>query len=250
MLPTINSLIKQGVTIAAIPTNLGIGAACYLVNLETLKRPTEAATTKTSSRPARRRTRRRGPERAGEPLICKQHIDGTHRLISPRETVERAPPLAPSMGITRIANVTGLDTLGLPWRVRAQRALDRGQPGQGPRSRAAKASGLMEAIEGFHAEHAELPLRLASARELGRAHPLVDVARLPRVSVSSFHADKPILWCEGARSAWRGPGDRPSRSGPSGSPTSWSTPTSPCRCRPASGHLHDRAATAWPRATT
>jgi hypothetical protein len=39
MLPTINSLIKQGVTIAAIPTNSGIGAACYLVNLETLKRP-------------------------------------------------------------------------------------------------------------------------------------------------------------------------------------------------------------------
>lgn len=39
LLPPINSLIKQGVTIAAIPTTSGIGAACYLVNLATLKKP-------------------------------------------------------------------------------------------------------------------------------------------------------------------------------------------------------------------
>lgn len=41
MLPPINSLIQQGVTIAAIPTTSGIGAACYLVNLATLKKPDE-----------------------------------------------------------------------------------------------------------------------------------------------------------------------------------------------------------------
>ena len=41
MLPPINQLIKQGVTIAAIPTTSGIGAACYLVNLTTLKKPDE-----------------------------------------------------------------------------------------------------------------------------------------------------------------------------------------------------------------
>jgi hypothetical protein len=39
LMPAINSLIKQGVTIAAIPTTSGIGAACYLVNLATLKKP-------------------------------------------------------------------------------------------------------------------------------------------------------------------------------------------------------------------
>jgi hypothetical protein len=42
MLPPINSLIQQGVTIAAIPTTSGIGAACYLVNLTTLKKPDES----------------------------------------------------------------------------------------------------------------------------------------------------------------------------------------------------------------
>ena len=42
LLPPLNSLIKQGVTIAAIPTTSGIGAACYLVNLATLKKPDES----------------------------------------------------------------------------------------------------------------------------------------------------------------------------------------------------------------
>jgi len=42
LLPPLNSLIKQGVTIAAIPTTSGIGAACYLVNLSTLKKPDES----------------------------------------------------------------------------------------------------------------------------------------------------------------------------------------------------------------
>jgi ribosomal protein S12 methylthiotransferase accessory factor len=65
----------------------------------------------------------------------------------------------------------------------------------------------MEAIEGFHAEHAELPLRLASARELARSHELVDTAGLPRVSTGSFHDGRPILWCEaralgGGRPLW------------------------------------------------
>ena len=39
LMPPINSLIEQGVTIAAIPTTSGVGAACYLVNLATLKKP-------------------------------------------------------------------------------------------------------------------------------------------------------------------------------------------------------------------
>ena len=39
---------------------------------------------------------------------------GTHRLIPPGETVERMRPLLPRMGITRIANVTGLDCIGIP----------------------------------------------------------------------------------------------------------------------------------------
>jgi hypothetical protein len=39
LMPTVNSLVKQGVVIAAIPTTTGIGASCYLVNLAALRRP-------------------------------------------------------------------------------------------------------------------------------------------------------------------------------------------------------------------
>lgn len=41
LMPTVNSLVKQGVVIAAIPTTTGIGASCYLVNLAALRRPDE-----------------------------------------------------------------------------------------------------------------------------------------------------------------------------------------------------------------
>ena len=39
---------------------------------------------------------------------------GTHRSASLDDTLKRALPLAPVMGITRVANVTGLDSVGIP----------------------------------------------------------------------------------------------------------------------------------------
>jgi hypothetical protein len=39
---------------------------------------------------------------------------GTHRSASLDDTVKRALRLAPIMGITRVANVTGLDSVGIP----------------------------------------------------------------------------------------------------------------------------------------
>ena len=39
---------------------------------------------------------------------------GTHRLVAPNATLERVRPFMAVMGITRVANVTGLDTIGIP----------------------------------------------------------------------------------------------------------------------------------------
>jgi ribosomal protein S12 methylthiotransferase accessory factor len=49
-------------------------------------------------------------------VVMKAHASkgyktGTHRLVSPAETLARVQPLLPKMGITRLANVTGLDTI-------------------------------------------------------------------------------------------------------------------------------------------
>lgn len=118
--------------------------------------------------------------------------------MAPAQTVARVRPLMARMGITRIANVTGLDRIGLPVVMVCRpnaRSLSVSQ-GKGLDLDAATASGLMEAAELYHAEHIEAPLRLGSLNELAHSHPMLDVDRLARVS-DRFHRDLPMLWIEG-----------------------------------------------------
>jgi thiazole/oxazole-forming peptide maturase SagD family component len=61
----------------------------------------------------------------------------------------------------------------------------------------ARASGLMEAAELYHAETITLPLRLGTYEELRYQHNVVEVDELPRGSGSRFHPDLRLLWCEG-----------------------------------------------------
>jgi ribosomal protein S12 methylthiotransferase accessory factor len=129
----------------------------------------------------------------------KSYYTGTHRLISPEQTVERMSRLALVMGITRIANVTGLDTIGVPV-VMVCRPNSRSiavAQGKGLTLAAAKASGLMEAMEGYHAERITLPLKLASYEELRYTHNVVDVSLLPQPVSGLYHRDLPLLWIEG-----------------------------------------------------
>jgi YcaO-like protein with predicted kinase domain len=103
------------------------------------------------------------------------------------------------MGITRVAVVTGLDSIGVPVVMVCRpnsRSLAVSQ-GKGLNLPAAKASGLMEAMELYHAERVTLLLKLASLEEMRYTHPLVDVAALPRTIHSRFHPDLPLLWVEG-----------------------------------------------------
>lgn len=129
----------------------------------------------------------------------KAYRHGTHRLIAPAETVARVFRLAPAMGITRIANVTGLDCIGIPVVMVCRpnaRSVSVSQ-GKGMDLDAAKASGLMEAVEGYHAEHIVNNIKLASFEELRYSHNVVDVADLPMLPGGSFHGDLTLLWIEG-----------------------------------------------------
>jgi ribosomal protein S12 methylthiotransferase accessory factor len=103
------------------------------------------------------------------------------------------------MGITRVANVTGLDHIGIPVVMVCRpnsRSLAVSQ-GKGLTMEAAKASGIMESIEMYHAENVLLPLKLASYAALRRAHNVVDADLLGKPFVSAFHPDRPLLWIEG-----------------------------------------------------
>jgi YcaO-like protein with predicted kinase domain len=135
------------------------------------------------------------PDLAG----VKAYRRGTHRTVDPATTLARVQPYLARMGITRIANVTGLDRIGVPVVMVCRpnsRSLAVSQ-GKGLTLDAAKASGVMEAIELYHGERIELPLKLGSVRDLGATHRLVDLDRLPRRADSRFHPNLQLLWIEG-----------------------------------------------------
>lgn len=131
--------------------------------------------------------------------VPKGYRGGTHRTIAPAETVRRLEPLLRPLGITRVANVTGLDVLGIPVVVVCRpnsRSLSVAQ-GKGLTLDAAKASGLMESIEFYHAERITLPLKLASYQELRFSHDVVDVYTLDRPEGSVYDDRLRLLWIEG-----------------------------------------------------
>ncbi len=114
-------------------------------------------------------------------------------------TVQRLRKLMPLMGITRVANVTGLDRIGIPVVMVCRpnaRSLAVSQ-GKGVDLDSAMASGLMEAAELYHAEHITLPLKLGCQAELLHNHQLIDVSRLPVVAGDRFNPHLVMLWIEG-----------------------------------------------------
>lgn len=125
--------------------------------------------------------------------------DGTHRLVAPSETIARVTRMMPVLGITRVADLTGLDTIGVPV-VMAYRPNARSlsvSSGKGVTLEAARASALMEALESYHAERVLAPLLLGTERELRHRIPMVDTGALPRLSVGRYDENRSILWIEG-----------------------------------------------------
>lgn len=129
----------------------------------------------------------------------KAYRRGAHLLVDPQQTLDRVTPLMPRLGITRVANVTGLDRVGIPV-VMVCRPNSRSiavSQGKGMTLEAAKASGLMEAVESWHAERIELPLKLGSYADLSANHRFVDIERLPALRGSRYQPGLPLLWIEG-----------------------------------------------------
>ena len=129
----------------------------------------------------------------------KAYRRGTHRLVSPAETLARVTPMMRAAGITRVADVTGLDSIGIPVVMVCRpnaRSVSVSQ-GKGLDLDGARASGLMESLEQWHAEHIARPVRFTTAAELSAQHRLADVAGLPRLSIGSFHPQRKLLWIEG-----------------------------------------------------
>jgi len=128
--------------------------------------------------------------------MFKTYTHGTHRIYSPGATLERIAPHLASFGITRIANVTGLDRINLPVFMvcRPNAASLSVSQGKGITTEAAKVSGLMEAIECFHAEEIDLPITQGSYSELSRISSVTDVSKLAKITGKLFTNDTVIKW--------------------------------------------------------
>ncbi|MCP5083260.1 MAG: YcaO-like family protein [Alphaproteobacteria bacterium] len=132
-------------------------------------------------------------------MVTKSYLAGTHRALRPADTLANLTPLLDDFGITRIANVTGLDRIGIPvvMVVRPNSRSVAVSQGKGLDLDSAKASGVMEAIETWHAERMTHPLKLASYNDLHQDHKISDVERIPAIEDGQFHKDLPLLWVEG-----------------------------------------------------
>lgn len=134
-----------------------------------------------------------------ELALAKSFWDGTQRACDPAETVKRLRALAPRIGLTRLANITGLDVVGVPVWVGIRpnsRGLATSQ-GKGLTHAAAQASALMESIESWHAEHIDQPVVIDSAWSLRRKGAVIAYDRLSCFEDSPPRADQPMAWIAG-----------------------------------------------------
>ncbi|HYH43480.1 MAG TPA: YcaO-like family protein, partial [Burkholderiales bacterium] len=118
-------------------------------------------------------------------------------------------PLLAEIGITRIANLTGLDRVGVPVAMAVRpnaRSVSISQ-GKGLTLAAAKVSAVMESLEVWHAERILKPVKLASTREMRGEHRTAETTLLARAAHSRHTEATPLLWIEaedlmGAGEVW------------------------------------------------
>lgn len=116
-------------------------------------------------------------------LAHKAFRGGTHRVRRPEHTWELIAPLLRNYGVTRVADVTGLDVLGVPVAM-AVRPLARTltvSQGKGQTLLLAKVSAAMESMELWHAEfrHPQLAHRGVPAVELDLPYRIDQVSTGP-----------------------------------------------------------------------
>jgi ribosomal protein S12 methylthiotransferase accessory factor len=124
---------------------------------------------------------------------------GTHRVCLPEDTLNMITPLLGHFGITRLADVSGLDVLGIPV-VLAVRPLGKTlsvSEGKGSTLTLAKISAAMEAIELWHAENAvpEPEIRDASALDLGLPYAASSLNSHPRSLFTEHTVTNWIMAC-------------------------------------------------------
>jgi YcaO-like protein with predicted kinase domain len=127
-------------------------------------------------------------------------LPGSQRTLTADETIARALPVARALGVTRLADITGLDRVGIPtWSAIVPKSDDllSVYNGKGLRHIDAKAGALMEAIERQTALRAQLPLITGSCEELRQTHQVLHPRELKETLSSDYADTSTYAWVEG-----------------------------------------------------
>lgn len=118
------------------------------------------------------------------------HLGGTIRTCLPEATLSNLSSILPTIGITRVANVTHLDSIGIPVAlcIRPNAKHLSVSQGKGLTWELAKISAIMESIEGYHAENPIPPDLHGSYETLCQNYLLIN----PEQMMTGYFPDKQI----------------------------------------------------------
>ena len=125
-----------------------------------------------------------------------------HRSVEPSETLSRIEPLMTTAGVTRVADITGLDRVGIPVFSAIRPTAGSGAitvyNGKGLTKEEAKVSAIMEAIERYSAEVRGDNIVRQGVEEFMESHEAVHPMDLILPQHSAFHVMRQsVAWVKG-----------------------------------------------------
>jgi ribosomal protein S12 methylthiotransferase accessory factor len=124
------------------------------------------------------------------------------RSVDPSETLARVEPLMKTAGITRLADITDLDRVGIPVYSAIRPSAEGGAisvyNGKGRTKEEAKVSALMEGFERFSAEVRGYNIVRKGVAEFRAGHNAIDPMDLILTPASAYHLmNQPVGWVKG-----------------------------------------------------
>jgi len=133
--------------------------------------------------------------------VLKGYMADTHRVRPPEDTLRRVKEATSKAGITRVADITGLDRLGIPIftsiRPGAQEGAVTVYTGKGCTPQEAEVSAIMEGIERFSAEPGALTLIKGSYDALKGRYNVLDPVRLILPKMRMYAHNEELEWVKG-----------------------------------------------------
>jgi len=130
----------------------------------------------------------------------KVYGEGIHRVTTPEKTFRRIKPLMGALGITRLADITGLDYCNIPTYsavVPASHDILSIYNGKGTTKIQAKVGAVMEAAERHAASHLRRDFIYATYQELSETQTVLDPQAM-RIALHPYYdKDKVLAWMEG-----------------------------------------------------